>query len=153
MMPQGLLLIGQSGRSAGESAPSYLHVDVVLNPLTKAAQRVAPILEWLRSSFHASIKVLRAVLCCAVLCCAVLRCAALRCAALCCACAALCRAIPCCAMPHCAKPCCAVLCRNSILCCAAASVVCQATRAQCLHSVSALTDQHAQNRQRWSCSL
>ena len=32
-------------------------MDVVLNPLSKAAQRVAPILEWLRSSFRASIKV------------------------------------------------------------------------------------------------
>lgn len=48
---------GHSG-AGSESGPSYLHVDVVLNPLTKAAQRVAPILEWLRASFQASIKVL-----------------------------------------------------------------------------------------------
>ncbi|DBA75355.1 TPA: hypothetical protein ACH3X1_010624 [Trebouxia sp. C0004] len=50
-------ITGHSGGGARDTAPSYLHVDVVLNPLSKAAQRVAPILEWLRSSFHASIKV------------------------------------------------------------------------------------------------
>ena len=48
---------GRSGAGAGGSAPASLHVDVVLNPLSKAAQRVAPILEWLRTSFHTSIKV------------------------------------------------------------------------------------------------
>ena len=34
-----------------------LHVVAVLNPLSKAAQRMAPILEWLRSSLNASVKV------------------------------------------------------------------------------------------------
>lgn len=48
---------GHSGTGSGESAPASLHVQVVLNPLSKAAQRTAPILEWLRTSFHASIKV------------------------------------------------------------------------------------------------
>ena len=48
---------GHSGGGAGGSAPASLHVDVVLNPLSKAAQRVAPILEWLRTSFRTSIKV------------------------------------------------------------------------------------------------
>ena len=48
---------GQSGNGEEEGAAVSLHVEVVLNPLSKAAQRVAPILEWLRSSFHASIKV------------------------------------------------------------------------------------------------
>ena len=46
---------GQAGEEEG--AAVSLRVEVVLNPLSKAAQRVAPILEWLRSSFHASIKV------------------------------------------------------------------------------------------------
>ena len=48
---------GHSGAGADGSAPASLHVDVVLNPLSKAAQRVAPMLEWLHTSFHASIKV------------------------------------------------------------------------------------------------
>ena len=52
-----MLSSGHSGGGPRDDVPSYLHVDVVLNPLSKAAQRVAPILEWLRSSFHASIKV------------------------------------------------------------------------------------------------
>ncbi|KAL3134029.1 hypothetical protein ABBQ32_008463 [Trebouxia sp. C0010 RCD-2024] len=48
---------GHSRTGSGESAPASLHAQVVLNPLSKAAQRVAPILEWLRASFHVSIKV------------------------------------------------------------------------------------------------
>ena len=48
---------GHSGAGADASAPASLHVDVVLNPVSKTAQRIAPMLEWLRTSFHASIKV------------------------------------------------------------------------------------------------
>ena len=48
---------GHSGAGADGSAPASLHLDVVLNPLSIAAQHVAPILEWLRTSFHTSIKV------------------------------------------------------------------------------------------------
>jgi len=63
-------LSGHSGGGLRDNVPSYLHVDVVLNPLSKAAQRVAPILEWLRSSFHASIKVQLGPVsaCCGLLC-------------------------------------------------------------------------------------
>ncbi|KAL0021594.1 hypothetical protein WJX79_001497 [Trebouxia sp. C0005] len=50
-------ITGHSGGAPRDDIGSYLHVDVVLNPLSKAAQRVAPVLEWLRSSFNASIKV------------------------------------------------------------------------------------------------
>ena len=47
--------VGQSGKEAG--AGSALQIEAVVNPLSKAAQRLAPILEWLRASFDASIKV------------------------------------------------------------------------------------------------
>ena len=56
---QGLLPAASGHAGAGPSAspPAYLKVEVVVNPLSKAAQRLSPILEWLHSSFQASIKV------------------------------------------------------------------------------------------------
>ena len=50
---------GESHAGAGlHEGASPLNVQAVVNPLSKAAQRMAPILEWLRSSFDASVKVL-----------------------------------------------------------------------------------------------
>lgn len=49
---------GQAGAvTAGQTGAAQLSVQAVLNPLSKAAQRMAPVLEWLRSSFDASVKV------------------------------------------------------------------------------------------------
>ena len=49
---------GQAGAAtAGQAGAAQLSVQAVLNPLSKAAQRMAPVLEWLRSSFNASVKV------------------------------------------------------------------------------------------------
>ena len=49
------LTVGHSG--SGANPGSALQIEAVVNPLSKAAQRLAPVLEWLRSSFDASIKV------------------------------------------------------------------------------------------------
>ena len=48
--------MGAAG-TTGQTGPAQLSVQAVLNPLSKAAQRMAPVLEWLRYSFNASVKV------------------------------------------------------------------------------------------------